>query len=115
MTVYELNRDQLTELKQNYYTQLLDERGESPSQYELANIDDYVSDETIYKYYEDTYFSADDFFSSADEEMLSLEIGECSGTRTEIANMLHGIADRINDGSCGGIEYTTTWGLDVIG
>lgn len=67
MTVYDLNKDQLTELKQNYYVQLLDERGESPSQYELANIDDYVSDEEIFDEYAGTDFVPDDFFCSAGE------------------------------------------------
>lgn len=80
MTVYELNREQLTELKQAYLTRVLDERGESPSQYELANIDDYVSDEEIFDEYAGTDFVPDDFFCSAgqDEERSSLsqEIGE---------------------------------------
>ena len=68
MTVYELDRDQLTELKQNYYTQLLDERGESPSYGELADIDDYVSDEEIFDEYAGTDFVPDDFACSAGED-----------------------------------------------
>ena len=72
MTVYDLNREQLTELKQSYYTQLLDERGESPSYGELADIDDYVSDEEIFDAYAGTDFVPDDFFCSAGEEVPKL-------------------------------------------
>ena len=70
MKVYDLNRDQLIELKQHYYIDHIDE---NPSYGELAEIDDLVSDEEVYKEYAGTDFVVDDFFSSAgqDEEKLS--------------------------------------------
>lgn len=59
MTVRELSRNQLIELKQNYLTQ----NNESISQGELANADDIVSDETIFNQYEGVRFTEDDFFA----------------------------------------------------
>lgn len=41
MSVEELSRDQLIELKQNYLKEVL---GEEPSWYDLANADNIVSD-----------------------------------------------------------------------
>lgn len=117
MTVYDLNRDQLTELKQNYYTQLLDERGESPSYEELAFIDDYVSDEEIYDEYAGTDFVPDDFSCSAGDdeeecEKFQLDLN-CYGDRATIASELRSIATAIEYGNYGGIApYGTTWGLD---
>lgn len=78
MTVYDLNRDQLQELKQHYYAE---KTGEDLSYEELAFIDDYVSDEEVYDYYAGTVFSPDDFLSSAGEDeperqSLSDKIGE---------------------------------------
>ena len=71
MDVLELSRDQLTELKQNYLTQLADEGNyasvlnvdyDEPSLNDLANADDIVPDDIIFTHYEDTYFVPDDFF-----------------------------------------------------
>lgn len=61
MNVEELNRGQLTFLKQNYYTQKQDEKNKGVSYGELANIDDLVSDEEIYEKYSGTYFVEEDF------------------------------------------------------
>jgi len=61
MTVHDLNRDQLTELKQAMYS----EDNESVSYGELAAIDELVSDEAVKERYEGYVFTADDFFCSA--------------------------------------------------
>lgn len=114
MTVYDLNRDQLEELKQHILCERYDERGETPSWGELADVDDIISDEEVYEEYGGTYFSPDDFSSSAGEELFSLDLGSCTGSRVEIAETLHDIANRINDGSYGGISYSTDWGLDKV-
>ena len=65
MTVYDLNRDQLQELKQHYYAE---KTGEDLSYEELAFIDDYVSDAEVYDEYSGTDFTPDDFFSSEGED-----------------------------------------------
>ena len=62
MKVTELTRDELTELKTRYYSDLLDKRGESPSYGELAQIDAHVTDEEVYEEYDDVDFVKDDFF-----------------------------------------------------
>ncbi len=65
MTVRELNEDQMRELKEQMLFRLLDERGESPSYGELANVDVAISDDEVFSEYEDRHFSEDDFFCSA--------------------------------------------------
>lgn len=62
MNIKELTREQLTELKCNYYTEQLENTNESPSYYELANIDDFVSDDEIFQAYDGIIFTKDDFF-----------------------------------------------------
>lgn len=64
MSVRELSKDQLTELKQNYYSIKLIKEHKEASYYELSIIDKLVSDEEIFKEYEDTIFSDYDFFCS---------------------------------------------------
>ncbi len=64
MTVYDLNRDQLIELKQRY---LADAAGRDLSYGELADADSIVTDEEVYNYYAGTEFVVDDFFSGEDE------------------------------------------------
>ncbi|MCR4773044.1 MAG: hypothetical protein K5854_01625 [Prevotella sp.] len=73
MDVRELNKDQLTELKQAYLGQLADS-GEfaevmgvdydEPSYEDLAFVDDKLSDEFIFEHYEGMDFEEDDFFIS---------------------------------------------------
>ena len=65
-TVKELTREQLIELKQNYLTQKMDEKGESPSYGELAEADQTVTDDEIYREFEGTMFSDDDFSCSCE-------------------------------------------------
>lgn len=57
MTFDELNRDQITQLKQA----ILCERQEAASWGELANADEIISDEEAREEYGDTIFSEDDF------------------------------------------------------
>lgn len=71
MTVTELTRDQLIQLKQNYMIELADS-GEfsevmgvdydAPSWGELAWADDIIPDHVIFEHYAGTDFVEDDFF-----------------------------------------------------
>lgn len=70
MKVTELNREQLTFLKQAYMTQLADEGMfaemfdvdyDEPSYADLANADELVPDDVIYDHYEDSDFVEEDF------------------------------------------------------
>ena len=64
MTVYELSRDQLIELKQNYLSLWID--GYEPVSYDvLMDADELIPDETIFEAYEGTIFTEDAFFCSA--------------------------------------------------
>ena len=57
MSVKELTREQLIELKQRYYT----ERNENVSYGELADIDNLVSDNEIFEEYGHITFVEEDF------------------------------------------------------
>lgn len=70
MSVYELNREQLVELKQAYMTELVNEGtyaeimgtdNDEPSYGELLAADMLISDEFIQNYYGGYTFSEDDF------------------------------------------------------
>lgn len=61
MTVWQLNRDQMDELKTNYVCELAKARGETPSWGEMADAPDIISDDEIYEIYADISFSPDDF------------------------------------------------------
>lgn len=65
MTVKQLNRDMLIELKERYLADKREQSGEGISYSELANADKIVSDETIYEEYGCLNFGVDDFFCSA--------------------------------------------------
>lgn len=117
MTVYDLNRDQLAELKQHYLTEQMDARGESPSWGELADADDIISDEEIYDAYAGTIFSLDDFSSSEEESEEEYQFSaDLSGTPEYIAEQLRLIASDIENGNYGGFAggYGASWGLDRI-
>ena len=58
MSVKELTREQLIELKQRYYI----ERNENVSYGELADIDNLVSDNEVFEEYEHITFVEKDFF-----------------------------------------------------
>ncbi len=69
LTVYDLNLDQMLELKQTYLMQMFDEtEGRSPSWDELARADEIVDDSLIFDAYAGTVFSNDDFVCSAGME-----------------------------------------------
>lgn len=59
MTVKELNRDQLEQVKARYYTE---KHPEGVSYGELGNINALVTDAEIFEEYEGVYFVPDDFF-----------------------------------------------------
>lgn len=61
MNVSELNKSQLTELKQSYLMQHNEETGEGTSYEELARVDSIISDEMIYEAYSGINFTEDDF------------------------------------------------------
>lgn len=64
MSVKDLTREQLIELKQRYYT----ERNENVSYGELADIDNLVSDNEIFEEYGDITFVEEDFFCTSGKE-----------------------------------------------
>lgn len=57
MSIYDLNRNQLSELKANY----LNEKNSSVYWSEICDADSLVSDEQIISEYGNTIFSEDDF------------------------------------------------------
>ena len=61
MTVRQLTKEMLVELKENH----LSEKIGNPSYGELADADNLVSDDEIFAEYADTEFSVDDFACSA--------------------------------------------------
>lgn len=61
MTIKELNPEQLATVKQNYYIQKQEEKGEKVFMSELVEIDRLVSDSEIFEAYADTIFTEDDF------------------------------------------------------
>lgn len=67
MTVYDLNREQLDELKQNYICQLEECDGDVVSYGDLANSVD-ISDSVIFNHYGGIVFSEDDFFAGKEGE-----------------------------------------------
>jgi len=64
MTVQELDRDQLIELKQMYLTEKKSEVGEGDSWEEIAAVDDLITDKEIFERYGGYTFGNDDFFCS---------------------------------------------------
>ena len=62
MTLYELNEDQIHELKEALLCQIYDEMLDaSPSWGELANADEIISAGLLVAFYDETEFSNDDF------------------------------------------------------
>lgn len=70
MTVKELNRDELTELKQRYYS----EKHNNVSYSELVSINELVTDNEIFRKYENTEFTLEDFFCSSNDEERKEEV-----------------------------------------
>lgn len=63
MSVEELNRDQLVQLKQNMLMERMDAEGKTPSWGELAEVDSLITDEEVQQEYAGTDFVTDDFWS----------------------------------------------------
>nr|DAD87552.1 MAG TPA: hypothetical protein [Siphoviridae sp. ctAUQ2] len=69
MTVQELNRDQLVEIKQSMLLERMDAEGDWPSWGEMADADSLISDEDVFEEYANTEFTEDDFFCSCEQSM----------------------------------------------
>lgn len=65
MSVWELTREQIIELKERHLARFAEEAGESITMYELMRADELVSDKTIFTDYVGYYFENDDFFCTA--------------------------------------------------
>ena len=66
MTVRELSKDQLGELKQHYLDDRIQKKeGRAPCMSVLADADELVPDEEVFAAYEGVEFSGDDFLCSA--------------------------------------------------
>lgn len=116
MTVYDLNRDQLAELKQRYWIE--EHNGEQPDYYTLANIDEIVTNKEVQDAYYYDSFTNDDFFCTAGEEeehTWQLEIDTITGSDYEIADELREIARAIeNDYSHGITGRGTSWSITEV-
>jgi hypothetical protein len=93
MSVEELNKEQLTELKQNYYCNVVKEN-EGVSYGELADVDNLVSDKEIKEYYSDTYFVNDDFACSMEKNYMITYHDNCNTKQ---------------DGLFAGYDYVCFW------
>ena len=65
MSVHELNRDQMIELKQSMLTERMLANDAEPSWGELADADETISDDEVINEYAGTNFVNDDFFCTA--------------------------------------------------
>ena len=65
MTVYELNKDELIELKQRYYIQ----NNTVCSYNDLSSVDTLVKDKEIFEEYRNVTFTKEDFFCNSDSEI----------------------------------------------
>lgn len=109
MTVWDLNRDQLAELKQRYY---IDHVDENPSYGELADIDNLVSDDEVYNEYDHVDFVPEDFFSEDNDNDFHLEVSG-DGNKYDLAQDLRQIADAIeNDYYSGLASYGSSWSIE---
>ena len=90
-SVKELSREELIELKQSYYTG----KHKNVSWGELAEIDNLVSDEEIFKEYADTEFVDEDFFVNSSKNV-KLE----KSAKSNIAAIYNNVDGR---------EYTMKW------
>lgn len=62
LTVRELNRDQLNQLKESLATLENDANGDGISLNELLESHDRITDEEVYEYFDGTLFSEEDFY-----------------------------------------------------
>lgn len=63
MTVRDLNRDQLNQLKESLATLENDENRDCISLNELLKFHDRITDVEVYEYFDGVLFSEDDFYS----------------------------------------------------
>ena len=61
MTIKELTPDQLTQVKQEYYTRKLEEQGQGVSYLELATVNELVTDAEIFEAFAGVEFVPGDF------------------------------------------------------
>lgn len=112
MTVYDLNREQLIELKQAYW--IGRHVGRQPDMYTLSNIDDIVSDEQVFAAYHNYEFTDDDFVCSAGQD----EDAKCriviEGANPAIVYYdLHNVAQEIENGfTSGTLSDGATWYIE---
>ena len=62
MTVYELNRDELNQLKEDYVTEMAIKEDRDICMGELLDAHYEVADETIFEFYEGVEFVKEDFW-----------------------------------------------------
>lgn len=62
MTVHELNRDQLIQLKQGMLMERMDAEGDWPSWGQMVDADSLISDEDVQSVLAGTIFTMDDFW-----------------------------------------------------
>ena len=62
MTIKELNAEQLHQVKETYLIRKRDEANEPCYMSELADVDNLISNDEIYREYEGISFTEDDFF-----------------------------------------------------
>lgn len=76
MHVTELSREQLTELKNNYmvelvnegtFAEVMDRDYDEPSMWDVSHADEIVPDDVIFRQYDGIDFVPDDFFCTAGE------------------------------------------------
>lgn len=70
MTVKELNKEEMNELKFRYYSE---KTGKELSYNEMFEINKYVSDKEIIKEYQDVSFVKDDFICNINKEEVDYE------------------------------------------
>lgn len=63
MTVYDLNREQLDELKETYFSQLID-TGDRDEILGNVTCSENIPDEVIFNHYDGISFTSEDFFCS---------------------------------------------------
>lgn len=66
MTVHELSRDQLEELKNSMFWMEYDEDFPMPEEVEAAEVPEDIEDYVVFREYEDYDFSPDDFWCTAE-------------------------------------------------
>lgn len=112
MTVYDLNRDQLEELKVMAWANM---QRRDPYYDEIANIDDYISDQEIFDLYEGIAFTPDDFMCSAgsDDKEDTCSVVIEGANRHDISFDLQYVAQQIESGYTNGIlSDGATWYIE---